>query len=153
MIGESGIMKKFYVAVAAIAVLATGAVIAQSNPIVQRKAILKGIGDATKPIPAMLKGEVPYDNATVQKALATIVDGAKKLPDLFPDNSKTGDDTAALPNIWDDKAKFIAIYAKLGADATAAQGAITDAASLKANIGAVFGDCKSCHDNYRAKKS
>jgi cytochrome c556 len=146
-------MKKFYAAVATIAVLATGAVLAQTDPIVQRQTILKGIGDATKPIAAMLKGETPYDDATVKKSLGTIADGAKKLPDLFPDTSKTGHDTAALPKIWDDKAKFNAIYAKLAADATAAQGSITDVASLKANMGSVFGDCKSCHDDYRAKKS
>jgi cytochrome c556 len=146
-------MKKWYGAIAAISILATGAVIAQSNPIVQRKAILNGIGDAAKPIGAMLKGETPYDNATVQKSLATIADGAKKLPDLFPDNSKTGDDTAALPKIWDDKDKFNAIYAKLAATATAAEGSIHDEASLKANIGSVFGNCKTCHDDYRAKKS
>jgi cytochrome c556 len=131
-------MKNWYGAVAAIAMLATSAAVADDNPIIQRKAILKGIGDATKPIAAMLKGEAPYDNATVQKSLATIADGAKKLPDLFPDNSKTGDDTAALPKIWDDKVKFNAIY---------------DQASLKANIGSVLGNCKSCHDDYRAKKN
>jgi cytochrome c556 len=146
-------MKKWYGAVAAIAMLATSAAVADDNPIIQRKAILKGIGDATKPIAAMLKGEAPYDNATVQKSLATIADGAKKLPDLFPDNSKTGNDTAALPKIWEDKAKFNAIYAKLASSATAAEGTISDQASLKANIGSVLGNCKSCHDDYRAKKN
>ena len=54
----------------------------------------------------MLKGEAPYDNAVVQKSLATIADGSKKLPVLFPDTSKTGGDTAALPKIWEDKAAF-----------------------------------------------
>lgn len=34
---------------------------------------------------------------------------------LFPDNSKTGGDTAALPGIWNDKAKFTGIYDKLAA--------------------------------------
>ena len=146
-------MKKWYGAVAVLAILATNAAVADDNPIVQRKAILKGIGDATKPIAAMLKGEAPYDNATVQKSLATIADGAKKLPDLFPDNSKTGDDTAALPKIWEEKAKFNAIYTKLVSSATAAEGTIHDQASLKTNIGSVLGNCKSCHDDYRAKKN
>lgn len=140
-------------ATAAALVLAVTGATAEDSPIAQRKAILKGFGDATKPIGPMLKGETPYDNAVVQKALATLSAGAKKLPSLFPDTSKTGEDTAALPKIWDDKAKFEAIYAKLDTDATAAAAAITDEASLKANIGKVFGDCKSCHDDYRAKKS
>jgi cytochrome c556 len=140
-------------AAATVLVLAATGATAEDSPIAQRKAILKGFGEATKPIPDMLKGNTPYDNAVVQKALATLVDGAKKLPELFPDTSKTGEDTAALPKIWEEKAKFNAIYAKLGADAAAAEPLIKDEATLKANIGKVFGDCKSCHDDYRAKKS
>jgi cytochrome c556 len=101
----------------------------------------------------MLKGEAPYDNAVVQKSLATIVDGSKKLPELFPDNSKTGGDTAALAKIWDEKATFNDLFVKMTAAASAAQGSIKDEASLKANIRAVLGNCKSCHDDYRAKKS
>lgn len=146
-------MKKTFATILAVAVLATGAAIAQNDPIAQRKAILKDIGDATKPIAAMLKGEAAYDNAAVQKSLATIADGSKKLPALFPDNSKTGGDTAALPKIWEDKATFDDLFAKLAAAATAAQGTIKDEASLKTNIRGVLGNCKSCHDDFRAKKS
>lgn len=137
----------------AVAVLATGGAIAQNDPIAQRKAILKEIGDATKPIAAMLKGEAAYDNTVVQKSLGIIADGSKKLPNLFPENSKTGGDTAALPKLWDEKAKFDDIFVKLAAAASAAQGSINDEASLKANIRGVLGNCKSCHDDYRAKKS
>lgn len=152
---ETAFMKQviWFATAAALVLAATGAATAEDSPIAQRKAILKGFGDATKPIAAMLKGETPYDDAVVKKTLATLSAGAKKLPSLFPENSKTGEDTAALPKIWDDKAKFEAIYAKLDADATAAAGVIKDEASLKANMGKVFGDCKSCHDDYRAKKS
>lgn len=146
-------MKKRLGIVLAFAVLATGAAVAQNDPIAQRKAILKDIGDATKPIAAMLKGEAAYDNAVVQKSLATIAVGSKKLPALFPDNSKTGGDTAALPKIWEDKATFDDLFVKLTAAASAAQGTITDEASLKANIRPVLGNCKSCHDDFRAKKS
>jgi|UniRef100_Q07M11 cytochrome c556 len=146
-------MKKTLGAILAVAVLATGAAVAQNDPIAQRKDILKGIGDATKPIAAMLKGEAAYDNAVVQKSLTTITDGSKKLPDLFPANSKTGGDTAALPKIWDEKAKFDDLFVKMAVAAAAAQGSIKDEASLKANIRPVLGTCKSCHDDYRAKKS
>jgi cytochrome c556 len=40
---------------------------------------------------------------------------------LFPDDSKTGGDTAALPLIWEKKSEFDAIFVKLGADSTAAR--------------------------------
>ncbi len=143
-----------FAAAAVLMFAAMGAVAAAGDsPIVQRKAILKGFGDAAKPVAGMTKGETPFDLAIVQQALATYIDGVKKLPALFPDDSKTGDDTAALPKIWEEKAKFEGIYAKLGQDAAAASAAITDQATFKANIGKVLGNCKSCHDEYRAKKS
>ena len=39
---------------------------------------------------------------------------------LFPDNSKTGGDTAALPAIWENKADFDAKLTKFVAEAKAA---------------------------------
>jgi len=117
-----------------------------------RQAILKGFGQATKPIGDMLKGAAPFDASVVKANLLKVSEGAKKLPTLFPDDSKTGEDTEALPKIWEEKDKFTAIYDKLSADTAAAAAAITDEASLKAQMPKVFGDCKTCHDTYRAKK-
>ncbi|NEW87444.1 MULTISPECIES: c-type cytochrome [Rhodopseudomonas] len=146
-------MKLRIVTIAGLAVLVSGVAVAQTDVIAQRKAMLKQMGDSTKPIAAMMKGEAKFDQAVVQKSLASIADDAKKLPALFPADSKTGGDTAALPKIWDDKAKFDDLFAKLAAAATAAQGSVKDEASLKASMGSVFGTCKSCHDDFRAKKS
>ncbi|MFT4274934.1 MAG: cytochrome c [Rhodopseudomonas sp.] len=146
-------MKLKIATIVGLAVAFSGVAVAQTDVIAQRKAILKQVGEATKPIAAMMKGEAPFDQAVVQKSLGAIADDAKKLPALFPADSKTGGDTAALPKIWEDKAKFEDLFAKLAAAATAAQGTIKDQASLKANMGSVFGACKSCHDDFRAKKS
>lgn len=145
-------MKKLIGLIAFASVIGTGIATAQNDAIAQRKAVLKSFGEAAKPIGGMLKGETPFDAATVQKSLTTIADSAKKLPGMFPDSSKTGD-TAALPKIWDEKAKVDALFAKLSADATAAAASIKDEASFKAAIGGVLGNCKACHDDYRAKKS
>ena len=132
-------------------IVTAGAVIADSSAIVERQTILKGFGEATKPIGPMLRGTAPFDLATVDKALTTLSDGAKQLPALFPDDSKTGNKTEALPKIWEDKATFVGLYGKLGSDATAALAAIKDEATFKANMPKVLGNCKNCHDNYRAK--
>ena len=139
--------------ISAAAAVAISTAYAQSASIAKRQNILKGWGDATKPVAAMLKGEAAYDGAAVQKALAAYSAGAKELVGLFPDDSKTGGDTAALPGIWKDKAKFTGIYDKLAADASAASAAIKDEASMKANFPKVLGNCKACHDDYRQKKS
>lgn len=116
-----------------------------------RQTILKGIGDDTRPVVAMLKGEAPFDLAKVKTALKTQAEGADKLPGFFPDNSRTGR-TEASPRIWAEKERFFGLYAKLAADARAAETSITDAASLKAVFPGLLADCKACHDDFRVKK-
>lgn len=135
---------------AAAAPLAAGN--AQNDPIAARQKILKSFGKATKPVAAMLKGQAPFDLAIVRTALQTYVAGAKKLPRLFPENSKTGEKTEALPRIWQEKPRFVGLYGRLGKDAAAAETAITDEASLKTNFHKILGDCKACHDDFRQKK-
>ena len=55
-----------------------------------------------------------------------------RLPTLFPENSKTGGDTAALPAIWANMADFKGRYEKFGAEAKAAQSTVKDLDSFKA---------------------
>jgi cytochrome c556 len=136
--------------VTAIVALGATAVLAQSDAIAQRKALMKANGKAAQAIAAMLKG-APFNLATVQASLKTFINAAQKGPNFFPDDSKTGDETHALPAIWANKADFNAHFAKLGDDATAALSAIKDEASLKATMANFFNDCGSCHQTYRAK--
>jgi cytochrome c556 len=139
----------------AAAVFAFGvtAVAAQSDPIAARKALMKTNGDQAKIVGAMLKGDAPFDLTKAKAALASFEEAGEKAPALFPDNSKTGGDTAALPKIWEDKADFDARLAKIAADAKAAQGTVTDLDSFKAAWPAIGKQCGGCHELYRAKKS
>jgi cytochrome c556 len=140
-------------AVAAVA-LGVTAVVAQSDPIAARKALMKANGDQAKIAGAMAKGEAPFDLAKVQVVFATFADSAAKMPALFPDNSKTGGETAALPAIWENKADFDAKMAAFGKNAIAAKTEIKDADALKAKWGAFAKEnCGGCHEKYRAKKS
>ncbi len=137
--------------VAGMLALGITTVFAESAAIGQRQEILKGFGAATRDPGRMLRGEAPFDLAKVQASLATLADGAAKLPALFPDDSKEGGNTKALPIIWTEKDKFVAIYAKLGSDATAAQAGIKDEASFKTEMPKVLGNCGACHQTYRGK--
>ena len=145
-------MVRTVLAVAAIAIGVT-AVAAQSDPIATRKQTMKNVGAVTKTGGQMAKGEIPYDQTKAQEAFATYVDASAKMPTLFPDNSKTGGETAALPAIWSNMDDFKAKFAKFGADAKAAQGSVKDLDSFKASFGAVTKNCGGCHETYRAKKS
>jgi cytochrome c556 len=141
--------------VLAVATLAIGvaAVSAQSDPIAARKARMKANGDQAKIASAMLKGDAPFDLAKAKTALASFQEAGEKAPALFPDNSKTGGDTAALPKIWEEKADFNARLAKLAADTKAAESTVTNLDSFKAAMGTIGKECGGCHELYRAKKS
>lgn len=129
------------------------AVMAQSDPITERQRSMKGLSQAARAPGAMLKGEAPFDLAVVQATLKSFAESATKGPALFPDNSKTGHDTAAMPAVWTNKSDFNMQFAKFGEAAVAAQASIKDEASFKANFPTVLRTCGGCHENYRAKKS
>ena len=121
-----------------------------TDMITARKDVLKGFGAAAREPGQMLRGEAPFDLAKAQNLMRVLSAGSKTLPNMFPDNSKEGD-TKALPAVWEKKAEFNAIFAKLGADADAALTAIKDEASFKTELPKVLGNCGTCHNTYRAK--
>jgi cytochrome c556 len=129
------------------------AAMAQTNPIAERQAIMKKVGGATRVGTQMAKGEVPFDVAKAKEVFATYEAAGNHFYTLFPENSKTGGDTAALPKIWEDMADFKAHSLKLAADAAKASASVTDLDSLKAAMTDVTKNCGACHQTYRAKKS
>jgi cytochrome c556 len=133
------------------AILAVGAtaVFAQSAAIKERKDLFKQMGGAAKVGGPMMKGEVPFDLAKVQGALKVYSDNAKKLVNLFPDDSKTGGDTEALPAIWEKKADFLGMMDKFDKDSAAASAAIKDEASFKTEWPKVMANCGGCHKVYK----
>jgi cytochrome c556 len=141
--------------VLAVAVAAFGvtAVVAQGDPIAARKALMKENGAQSRIAREMLEGKRPFDLAAAKKVLVTFAESATKVKGLFPDNSKAGGDTAALPAIWEKKADFDAKLVKFGADAKAAEGKVKDLDSFKAEMAVVGKNCGGCHQPYRAKKS
>ncbi len=140
-------------AVAVIA-LGVGVAAAQQDPIAARKSLMKTNGDQAKVGAAMIKGEAPFDLDKARAIFASFGEAAIKEPSLFPDNSKTGGDTAADPKIWANMDDFKARFAKLGADAKDAAAKVTDLDSFKAAFGNIGkNDCGGCHEKYRVKKS
>jgi cytochrome c556 len=141
--------------VLAVATLAIGvaAVSAQSDPIAARKALMKENGNQAKVASAMVKGDAAFDLTKAKAVLASFQEAGEKAPALFPDNSKTGGETAALPKIWEDKADFNARLSKLASDSKAAAGTVSDLDSFKAAMGTIGKQCGGCHELYRAKKS
>ena len=111
-------MKRVVLAVAVFA-LGVTAVVAQSDPIAARKALMKENGDQSRIAREMIDGKQPFNLGAAKKVLATFAETHDKAKALWPDTSKAGD-TASLPAIWENKADFDAKLAKFSADAKAA---------------------------------
>ena len=144
-------MKRF-VLVATTLALGISIAVAES-PIAARQALMKKNGDAAKLGTQFMKGEAKFDLAKAKAIFATYQDAASKMPNLFPDTSKTGGETAALPAVWEKKSDFDAKLKKFGEDAKEAQTKVTDEASFKAVFPTVQKNCGGCHETYRLKKS
>jgi cytochrome c556 len=146
---------KRIVVVAAVLAFSAGAVVAQQDQVKRTQAMMKDNGKNAGALSAMVKGEKPYDQATVNAALAQFEDTAKNLPTLFPESMKglkLEGDYDPSPKIWDDKAGFesqINSFAKVVADA---KGKIKNLDTLKAELPVIGKQCGGCHETFRIKR-
>ncbi len=115
-----------------------------------RKGALTVMANHFSRIGAMANGRVPFD-AKVAAESAAIVETMSKLPwEGFVAGTDKGD-TAALPAIWTEQAKFKEGSEKLQA-ATAQLAAAAKTGNLdsvKTAFGATAQTCKACHDAFR----
>jgi len=81
-----------------------------------------------------------------------ISDNYIKLLDYFPDNTKEGFKTEALPSIWENKDEFNALMQKASDDMIKLAKAIDAAEDLKAaQKELMWNNCSSCHNRFRAE--
>jgi len=142
-------------AIAALAAVAFGAtaVVAQSDPAMQRESLMKENNKHAKNLLQMVKGEKPFNSQAVEAAFAQWTDTARQLPDLFPESAKTGGDNRASPKIWENKTDFnakIAAFAKAVTDNRAK--AVSSLDGLKVALSTVGKACGDCHEDYRLSK-
>jgi len=125
---------------------ATGVVKERMDLMDRQKDDMKIIGD-------MAKGKTPFDAAEAAEAASDIGLTAKKIPELFPEGS-TGGKSEALPAIWEKWDRFTANADDLGSAADALVSVLGDSENQdwKAAFEKVGEACKSCHEDFRAKK-
>ncbi len=142
-------LKPALTALAALIVVAAPAG-AEDDPIHERHELMESVGDAAKPVGAMLRGQSDFDADVVAKTLGIWAEAGSKFGDLFPEGTETGGGTEAAPAIWEDRDGFNAALAQWREavdTAIAANPQSLDAA--KPVVGEVFNACKNCHDSYR----
>ena len=72
------------------------------------------------------------------------------LLDLFPENSKEGFDTEALPIIWEEKDAFNTLMQKSADDMIKLTSIIEDADDIRGTLRKLmWSNCKACHSKYR----
>jgi cytochrome c556 len=141
-------MKRIVLAVAMIAAGLT-AVVAQSDPIAARKALMKGNNDNASNLVKITRGAAPYDAAKVNAAFAQWAETAQKFPALFPENSKTGGNTRATSKIWQTRSDFDAKVAEFAKAVADNRDKAKNVDELKVALGAVGKTCDGCHEQYR----
>jgi cytochrome c556 len=142
--------------VASVLLLGLNGVMADPDQVKDTQAMMKGNGKNAAALSAIVKGEKPYDQATVDAALAQFDDTANKLPKLFPVSIKGmtfEGDYSPSAKIWEDQAGFNEHIASFAKAVSAAKGKIKDVDSLKAELGIIGKQCGGCHETFRIKKA
>jgi len=92
------------------------------------------------------------DMDEAKKLMIEMSDNYKRLLDLFPENSKVGFKTEALPAIWENKDEFNLLMTKASSNMIELTSVIDGAEDLRATLGKyMWSSCKSCHSRFRAE--
>lgn len=108
---------------------------------------MKAIGDATKVMGEMVRGNTPFDAAAVRAAAAEIEREALRIPALF-ESAAEDPLSEALPAIWENWDDFAAKAEGTAAAARQAAG-VSDVEALRAALSGLADSCKACHEPYR----
>ena len=113
-----------------------------------RKAMFSENYQNAKKISILLKSKKLEEAKPLMKKIS---DNYKKLLDYFPENTKEGFKTEALPSIWENKDEFNALMQKASDDMIKLTKAIETADDLKAvQKQLMWSNCSACHNRFRA---
>ena len=144
-------MKKFKLLIITFTfILGSTLVYAQSveDIIKGRKAMFSENYQNGKKISILLKSGKKEEAKPIMKKMS---DNYKKLLGYFPDNTKEGFKTEALPSIWENKDEFNALMQKASDDMLKLAKAIDTADDLRAiQKELMWSNCSACHNRFRA---
>ena len=113
-----------------------------------RKAMFSENYQNAKKISILLKSKKIEEAKPLMKKIS---DNYKKLLDYFPENTKKGFKTEALPSIWENKDEFNALMQKASDDMNKLAKAIDTAEDLRASQKELmWSNCTACHSRFRA---
>ena len=114
-----------------------------------RKAMFSENYQNGKKIAILLKSKKIEEAKPLMKKIS---DNYKKLLDYFPENTKEGFKTEALPSIWENKDEFNALMQKASDDMIQLAKAIDTVEDLRAiQKKLMWSNCSACHNKFRAE--
>ena len=113
-----------------------------------RKAMFSENYQTGKKISILLKSKKIEEAKPLMKKMSA---NYKKLLNYFPENTKEGFKTEALPSIWENKDEFNALMQKASDDMLKLAKAIDTADDLRAvQKELIWSNCSACHSRFRA---
>ena len=114
-----------------------------------RKAIFSKNYQTAKKISILLKSKKIEEAKPLMQEMS---DNYKKLLNYFPENTKEGFKTEALPTIWENSDEFVTLMQKASFDMIQLAKAIDTAEDLRAvQKELMWNNCSACHKKFRAE--
>jgi cytochrome c556 len=135
--------------------LGIGAVMAQQEIAVQQDNLMRGQAKSLYTvILKMVKGEIPYNQASVDTAIRDLEESVPKIPTVFATNPKedvVNSTYGSSQKVWQNKADFDSKVPPVAKALADVKGKIKDVASLKVAYDSINAKCTDCHETYRLK--
>ena len=114
-----------------------------------RKAMFSENYQNAKTISILLKSKKIEEAKPLMKKISN---NYKKLLDYFPENTKEGFKTEALPTIWENSDEFVTLMQKASYDMIELTKAINTVEDLRAiQKKLMWSNCSACHNKFRAE--
>ena len=145
-------MKKIKLTFLTLIFLINMGLIAQSEDSVEdiikgRKAIFSENYKTAKRVNILIN-DLEFEEA--KKFMKEMTENYETLLNYFPENTKEGFNTEALPSIWENKDEFNALMQKSADDMKQLAAVIEDADDLRGTIQQyMWSNCKACHSRFR----
>ena len=145
-------MKKIKLTILTLIFLISTGLIAQSEDSVEdiikgRKAIFSDNYKTAKRVNNLIN-DLEFEEA--KKFMKEMTENYETLLNYFPENTKEGFNTEALPSIWGNKDEFNALMQKSADDMKQLAAVIEDADDLRGTMQQyMWSNCKACHSKFR----
>jgi cytochrome c556 len=141
--------------VAGVLLLGVGAAMAQQEIAVKQDNLMRAQAKSLYTVMLKtVKGEIPYDQAAIDAAMAQLEQSVPTIPTVFATNPKEDVVNATYGSsqkIWQNKADFDSKVPPVIKAIADVKGKVKDVASLKVAYDSINGKCTDCHETYRLK--